>query len=209
MDFAAENEATSGGGLPRGAEGARLPFESGAGEAGKGLTAAEKRGDGEEGSAPRAEDRRVFPAAVKLEDTNWWEMEAGMLEGRWIKQEAEDGPEVKEEKPDPSEVKQEVDGSWGVKAEEVDGPEIKEEKVKVKEEVVDWPDVKEERKEPWDIKREEMVFAQNIKEEVVDEVCVKEEKYSPKEEVSGDTKVKAEPPEQGAAGSKRKLAMSR
>ncbi|XP_059544977.1 box C/D snoRNA protein 1 isoform X1 [Myotis daubentonii] len=209
MDFAAENEATSGGGLQRGAEGARPPLEPGMGEAGKGLTGMEKIGDGEEGGAQRAEEMRVFPTAVKLEDTTWSEMEEGVLGGRWIKQEAEDGPEVKEEKPDTWEVKQEADGGVVVKEEKVDGPEIKEEKVKVKEEVMDWPEVKEERKDDLEIKQEEMVFAQNIKEETMDEVCVKEEKYFPKEEAPDDTKVKEEAQIRCPAGSKRKLAMSR
>ncbi|XP_008137709.2 box C/D snoRNA protein 1 [Eptesicus fuscus] len=209
MDFAAENEATSGGGLQRGAEGARLPLESGGGEAGNGLTGMEKIADGGEGSAQSAEEKRVFPTAVKLENMNWSQMEGGVLDGRWIKQEVEDGPEVKEEKPDPLEVKQEVEGGLVVKEEEVDGPEVKEEKVKVKEEVMDWLEVKEERKDNLEIKQEEMVFAQNIKEEVMDEVCVKEEKYFPKEEMLDDTKVKEEPQINCPVGSKRKLAMSR
>lgn len=206
MDFAAENEATLGGGLQRGAEGARLQLESGAGEAGKGLTGVEKIGDREEGGAPRAEEMRVFPTAVKLEESDWSEVEEGVPAGRWIKQEVEDGPEVKEEKPDPWEVKQEVEGGWVVKEEKV---EIKEEKVEVKEEVVDWPEVKEERKDDLEIKQEEMLFARNIKEEVMDEVCVKEEKYFPKEEILDDIKVKEEPPVDCPVGSKRKLAMSR
>ncbi|XP_006093980.1 box C/D snoRNA protein 1 [Myotis lucifugus] len=209
MDFAAENEATSRGGLQRGAEGARPPLEPGAGEAGKGLTGMEKIGDGEEADAQRAEETRVFPTAVKLEDMSWSEMEEGVLGGRWIKQEVEDGPEVKEEKPDTWEVKQEADGGVVVKEEKVDGLEIKEEKVKVKEEVMDWPEVKEERKDNLEIKQEEMVFAQNIKEETMDEVCVKEEKYFPKEEMLDDTKVKEEPQIDCPVGSKRKLAMSR
>ncbi|KAK1339853.1 hypothetical protein QTO34_018411 [Cnephaeus nilssonii] len=170
MDFAAENEATSGGGLQRGAEGARPPLESGGGEAGNGLPGMEETADGGEGRAQSAEEMRVCPTAVKLENMNWSETEGGVLDGRWIKQEVEDGPEVKEEKPDPLEVKQEVEGSSVVKEEKVDGPEIKEEKVKVKEEVMDWLEVKEERKENLEIKQEEMVFAQNIKEEVMDEI---------------------------------------
>ncbi|EPQ12910.1 Box C/D snoRNA protein 1 [Myotis brandtii] len=169
----------------------------------------EKIGDGEEAGAQRAEETRVFPTAVKLEDMSWSEMEEGVLGGRWIKQEVEDGPEVKEEKPDTWEVKQEADGGVVVKEEKVDGPEIKEEKVKVKEEVMDWPEVKEERKDNLEIKQEEMVFAQNIKEETMDEVCVKEEKYFPKEEMLDDTKVKEEPQISCPVGSKRKLAMSR
>lgn len=209
MDFAAENEATSGGGLQRGAEGARPPLESGGGEAGNGLPGMEETADGGEGSAQSAEEMRVCPTAVKLENMNWSQTEGGVLDGRWIKQEVEDGPEVKEEKPDPLEVKQEVEGSSVVKEEKVDGPEIKEEKVKVKEEVMDWLEVKEERKENLEIKQEEMAFAQNIKEEVMDEVCVKEEKFFPKEEILDDTKVKEEPQISCPVGSKRKLAMSR
>ncbi|XP_054422900.1 box C/D snoRNA protein 1 [Pteronotus mesoamericanus] len=221
MDFDAENEATSGGGLQRGAEGARLGLESrregvrgkaeteeaGSGEAGNGLTGMEKIGDREE-SGQRAEKMRVDITVVKHEVTDWSEMEEGMLGGQWVKQEVKDEPEVKEEKPDMLEVKQEVDSSLVVKEEKVDEPEVKEEKVKVKEEVMDWPEEKEERKDNLEIKQE-MFFGQNVKEEMMEETCVKEEKYFAKEEMLDDTKVKEEPQINSPVGSKRKLAMSR
>ncbi|XP_057570283.1 box C/D snoRNA protein 1 isoform X2 [Hippopotamus amphibius kiboko] len=224
MDFAAENEETSGGGLQSGAEGARLSLESdaervrgtvgtveaGGGEAGNELTGMGKTGEGEEGSGPRAEEMRVDLAVVKQEVMDWSEMEEGMLNDQWVKQEVEDGPEVKEEKPGTLEVKQEMDSSLIVKEEKVGESEVKEEKVKVKEEVMDWLEVKEEKKDSLQIKREEMFLDQNVKkEEIMDEVCVKEEKYFPKEEVMDDTKVKEEPQINPAVGSKRKLAMSR
>ncbi|KAM7098604.1 box C/D snoRNA protein 1 [Molossus nigricans] len=223
MDFAAENEATSGGGLHRGTEGARLRLESGGdgvtgetgtekaggGEPGNGLAGMEKIGDREEGNGRRAEEMQVDLTVVKQEVMDWPEMEEGMLDGQWIKQEVEGGPEVKEEKPDTLEVKQEVDSSLVVKEEKVDEPEVKEEKMKVKEEVVDWLEVKEEREENLEVKQEEMFFGQNIKEEMMDEVCVKEEKYFPKNEMLDDTMVKEEPHIKSPVGSKRKLAMSR
>ncbi|XP_004413528.1 PREDICTED: box C/D snoRNA protein 1 [Odobenus rosmarus divergens] len=221
MDTAVENEGTLGGGLQSGAEGARLRLESGrervrgtagtdAGsvEAGNGQAGMEKTED-REGSGQTAEEMRVDLTVVKQEVMDWSEMEDGMLDGRWVKQEVKDGPEVKEEKPGTWEVKQEMDNSFVVKEEKVDGAEVKEEKVKVKEEVMDWLDVKEEKKDNLEIK-EEVFVAQNIKkEEMMDDVCVKEEKYFPKEEVMDDPKVKEEPQINPPVGFKRKLAMSR
>ncbi|XP_044094547.1 box C/D snoRNA protein 1 [Neovison vison] len=229
MDIAVANEGTLGGGLPSGAEGARLSLESGrervggtagagAGsvEARNGLTGMEKT-EGREGSGQKAEEMRVDLTVVKQEVMDWSEMEDGMLDGRWVKQELEDGPEVKEEKPGTLEVKQEMDSSFMVKEEKVDEADVKEdssfmvkeEKVKVKEEVMDWLDVKEEKKDNLEIK-EEVFVAQNIKkEEMMDEVFVKEEKYFPKEEGMDDTKVKEEPQINPPVGLKRKLAMSR
>ncbi|XP_045440339.1 box C/D snoRNA protein 1 isoform X2 [Pipistrellus kuhlii] len=217
MDFAADNETTSGGGLRRGAEGARLPLEAGGGAAAKGLTGAEQTAGGEEGTAPGAgEETRAFPAAVKLENTDWPETEGGMLEGRPIKQEAEDGPEVKEEKPDPVEVKlevkQEAEGGWAVKEEKVeeDGPEIKEEKVEdgpnikeekvedgpeiKKEKVEDGPEIKEEKVEIGpEIKEEKVKDGPEIKEEKVEDGPeIKEEKVKVKEEVMDWPDVKEE-----------------
>ncbi|XP_029086086.1 box C/D snoRNA protein 1 [Monodon monoceros] len=224
MEFAAENGETSGGGLQSGAEGARLSLESdgerargavgteeaGSGEAGNGPTGMGKTGEGEEGNGPRAEKMRVDLAVVKQEVMDWSEMEEGMRNDQWVKQEVEDGPEVKEEKPGTLEVKQETDSSLMLKEEKVEEPELKEEKVKVKEEVMDWLEMKEEKKDSLKIKGEEMFLDQNVKkEEIMDEVCVKEEKYFPKEEVMDDTKVKEEPQINPPVGSKRKLAMSR
>ncbi|KAM5322898.1 box C/D snoRNA protein 1 isoform 1-T2 [Glossophaga mutica] len=227
MDFAAESEATSGGGLQRGAEGARLGFkpgregvrgragteEAGGGEAGNGLKGVEKTEDREERSGQRAKKMQVDPTVVKHEVTDWSEIKEGMLDSQWIKQEVKDEPdvkdepEVKEEKPDTLEVKQEVDSSLVVKEEKVDETEVKEEKVKVKEEVMDWLEVKEERKDNLEIKQ--MFFGQNVKEEMMDEMWVKEEKYFAKKETSDDTEVKEEPQINSPVGSKRKLAMSR
>lgn len=224
MDFAAENEGTSGGGLQIGAEGARLCIQSGregvratagteeacGGEAGYGPTGMEKKAGREEESGQGAEEMRVNLTVVKQEVMDWSEMKEGVLHGQWVKQEVEDGPEVKEEKPDPLEVKQEMGGSLVVKEEKVGEPEVKEEKVKVKEEVMDCLEVKEEKKEKLEIKQEEAFVGQNIKkEEMMGEVCVKEEKHFPKQETVDDTKLKEEPQIHSPVGSKRKLAMSR
>uniref|UniRef100_A0A2K5S155 Box C/D snoRNA protein 1 n=1 Tax=Cebus imitator TaxID=2715852 RepID=A0A2K5S155_CEBIM len=146
MEFAAENEGKSGGGLQSVAEGVRLSPESGregvrdlagaeeagGGEEGKGLTGMKKIRDREEGSGQR-------PVEIPMDLTV---------------------------------VKQETNSSLVVKEEKVDDPEVKEEKVK--EEVMDWPEVKEE-KDNLQIKREKFV-GQCIKEEVMDGECVKEEK---------------------------------
>uniref|UniRef100_A0A8C6CZU4 Zinc finger HIT-type containing 6 n=1 Tax=Moschus moschiferus TaxID=68415 RepID=A0A8C6CZU4_MOSMO len=228
MDFAAESEEMSGGGLQSEAEGARLSLESdkervrtesGDGEAENGLTGMEKTGAGEEESIRRAEEMRMDLTVVKQEVMDWSEMVEGTLNGQWVKQEG-DGPEVKEEKPGTLEVKQEMDSSLMVKEEKVEETEIKEEKVKVKEEVMDWlevkeekkdslVEVKEEKKDSLEIKREEVSLDLNIKkEEIMDEVYVKEEKYFPKEEMMDDTKVKEEAQINPSVGSKRKLAMS-
>ncbi|XP_004679234.1 PREDICTED: box C/D snoRNA protein 1 [Condylura cristata] len=225
MDFADENEGTSGEDLQRAAEGARLIPESEYGservrviarmekaisaEMGNKLTEIEKTDDGKEGSGQRAEEMLVDLTVVKQEVMDWSEMEAGMLHGQWVKQEVEDGPGVKEENPGTSEVKQEVDSNWGVKEEKANELEIKEEKVKVKEERLDWQELKEER-DNLEIKQEEVFDGKNIKkEEVMDEVCVKEEKYFPKKEMMDDTNVKEELQISLPVGSKRKLAMSR
>uniref|UniRef100_F6Z181 Box C/D snoRNA protein 1 n=1 Tax=Callithrix jacchus TaxID=9483 RepID=F6Z181_CALJA len=147
MEFAAENEGKSGGGLQSVAEGVRLSPESGregvrdlagaeeagGGEERKGLTGMKKIRDGEEGSGQRPEEISM----------------------------------------DLTVVKQETDSSLVIKEEKVDDPEVKEEKVK--EEVMDWPEVKEE-KDNLQIKREEKFVGQCIKEEMMDGECVKEEK---------------------------------
>ena len=219
MDFAAESEEMSGGGLQSEAEGARLSLEtdqervrteeSGDGEAENGLTGMEKTRAGEEESRRRAEEMRMDLTVVKQEVMDWSEMVDGTLNGQWVKQE-EDRHEVKEEKPGTLEVKEEMDSSLMVKEEKVEETEIKEEKVKVKEEVMDWLEVKEEKKDILEIKREEVSLDQNIKkEEIMDEMYVKEEKYFPKEEMMDYTKVKEEPQINPSVGSKRKLAMSR
>lgn len=221
MDFAAENEETSGGGQS-GAEGARLGLESdgervrgtggteeaGGGEAGSALDGTGKIGEGAGGG--RRAGMRVDLTVVKQEVVDWSETEQGVLNDPWAKQEVEDGPEVKEEKPGTLEVKQETDSNLMVKEEEEEEPEVKEEKVKVKEEVTDWLEVTEEKKDSLEIKREEVFLGQNIKtEERVDGMCVKEEKNVPKEEVMADAQVKEEPQMHPPVGSKRKLAMSR
>ncbi|XP_069334254.1 box C/D snoRNA protein 1 isoform X2 [Eulemur rufifrons] len=184
MEFAAENEGTSEGGLQSVAEGARLSPKSGreevrdlagmekagGGEEGNGLTGMMKTGDGEKGSGQRAG-------------------EMGM---------------------DLTVVKQEMQSGWVIKEEKMDEPEVKEEKVKVKEEVMDWPEVKEERKDNLEIKQEEVFVGQNVtEEEMMDGVLVKEEKDFLKKEVMDDTKVKEEPQINDRVGCKRKLAMSR
>uniref|UniRef100_A0A8D0QIF8 Box C/D snoRNA protein 1 n=1 Tax=Sus scrofa TaxID=9823 RepID=A0A8D0QIF8_PIG len=221
MDFAAENEETSGGGQS-GAEGARLGLESdgervrgtggteeaGGGEAGSALDGTGKIGEGAGGG--RRAGMRVDLTVVKQEVVDWSETEQGVLNDPWAKQEVEDGPEVKEEKPGTLEVKQETDSNLMVKEEEEEEPEVKEEKVKVKEEVTDWLEVTEEKKDSLEIKREEVFLGQNIKtEERVDGMFVKEEKNVPKEEVMADAQVKEEPQMHPPVGSKRKLAMSR
>ena len=108
MDFAAESEEMSGGGLQSEAEGARLSLEtdqervrteeSGDGEAENGLTGMEKTRAGDEESRRRAEEMRMDLTVVKQEVMDWSEMVEGTLNGQWVKQE-EDRHEVKEEKP--------------------------------------------------------------------------------------------------------------
>ncbi|XP_017355336.1 box C/D snoRNA protein 1 isoform X1 [Cebus imitator] len=214
MEFAAENEGKSGGGLQSVAEGVRLSPESGregvrdlagaeeagGGEEGKGLTGMKKIRDREEGSGQRPVEIPMDLTVVKEEIMDWPDT-AGRLAGQWVKQEVEDRPEVKDENAGVLEVKQETNSSLVVKEEKVDDPEVKEEKVK--EEVMDWPEVKEE-KDNLQIKREKFV-GQCIKEEVMDGECVKEEK----KEAVDDTKVKEERPINHLVGCKRKLAMSR
>ena len=117
MDFAAESEEMSGGGLQSEAEGARLSLEtdqervrteeSGDGEAENGLTGMEKTRAGEEESRRRAEEMRMDLTVVKQEVMDWSEMVEGTLNGQWVKQE-EDRQEVKEEKPGTLEVKEEM-----------------------------------------------------------------------------------------------------
>ncbi|XP_069334253.1 box C/D snoRNA protein 1 isoform X1 [Eulemur rufifrons] len=223
MEFAAENEGTSEGGLQSVAEGARLSPKSGreevrdlagmekagGGEEGNGLTGMMKTGDGEKGSGQRAGEMGMDLTVVKQEVMDWPEIE-GTLDGQWVKQEVEDRPEVKEEKTGILEVKQEMQSGWVIKEEKMDEPEVKEEKVKVKEEVMDWPEVKEERKDNLEIKQEEVFVGQNVtEEEMMDGVLVKEEKDFLKKEVMDDTKVKEEPQINDRVGCKRKLAMSR
>ncbi|XP_076976525.1 box C/D snoRNA protein 1 [Tamandua tetradactyla] len=221
MAFAAENEGTSGGDSESGTEGARLrpelcgqgiPDLGGLVEAGLAKEGNGQRGlkteDEEEESGQRAEEMRIELKVVKQEVMDWSELE-GMLDGQWVKQEVEKGPEVKDEKASMLEVKQEMDGSLVVKTEKMEEPEVKEEKVAVKEEIRDWPEVKEEREDKLDVK-EEIFVNQNIKkEEVMDEVHVKEEKNVPKQEVMEETKVKEESQMKAPMGCKRKLAMSR
>lgn len=223
MDFAAENEETSGDLLT--AKGARLIPESESGservrviarmeeaacaEIGDKLTEIERPGDGKEENGQKAEEMRVDLTAVKQEVMDWSEVEEGALDGHWVKQEVEDGPEVKEEKPGTLQVKQEMESSLVIKEEKPNELKVKEEKVEVKEEIVDWLEAKEE-KDNLEIKQEEMFGDQNIKkEEMMDEVFVKEEKYFPKKEVMDDMKVKEELQITLPVGSKRKLAMSR
>ncbi|KAL0603958.1 Box C/D snoRNA protein 1 [Plecturocebus cupreus] len=214
MEFAAENEGKSGGGLQSVAEEVRLSPESGrervrdlaeaeeagSGEKAKGLTGMKKIRDGEEGSGQRPEEIPMDLTVVKEEIMDWPDT-AGRLAGQWVKQEVEDRPEVKDENAGILEVKQETDSNLMVKEEKVDDPEVKEEKVK--EEVMDWPEVKEE-KDNLQIKREEKFVGQCIKEEMMDGECIKEEK----KEAVDDTKVKEEPPINHPVGCKRKLAMS-
>uniref|UniRef100_A0A8D1DTR1 Box C/D snoRNA protein 1 n=2 Tax=Sus scrofa TaxID=9823 RepID=A0A8D1DTR1_PIG len=181
MDFAAENEETSGGGQS-GAEGARLGLESD-GERVRGTGGTEEAGGGEAGSA--------LDGTGKIGEGAGGGRRAGM-------------------RVDLTVVKQETDSNLMVKEEEEEEPEVKEEKVKVKEEVTDWLEVTEEKKDSLEIKREEVFLGQNIKtEERVDGMCVKEEKNVPKEEVMADAQVKEEPQMHPPVGSKRKLAMSR
>uniref|UniRef100_A0A8D1CM61 Box C/D snoRNA protein 1 n=1 Tax=Sus scrofa TaxID=9823 RepID=A0A8D1CM61_PIG len=181
MDFAAENEETSGGGQS-GAEGARLGLESD-GERVRGTRGTEEAGGGEAGSA--------LDGTGKIGEGAGGGRRAGM-------------------RVDLTVVKQETDSNLMVKEEEEEEPEVKEEKVKVKEEVTDWLEVTEEKKDSLEIKREEVFLGQNIKtEERVDGMCVKEEKNVPKEEVMADAQVKEEPQMHPPVGSKRKLAMSR
>ncbi|XP_039694665.1 box C/D snoRNA protein 1 isoform X1 [Pteropus medius] len=224
MDFAAEKEGMSRDGLQVGAAGLRLSLQSGregvggiarteeagGGEMDYGPTGMETVGDRQEENGQKADEMRVDLTVVKQEVVDWSEMEEGMRNGQWVKQEVEDKPEVKEEKPVILEVKQEMDSGLVVKEEKVEEPEVKEEKVKVKEEVMDWLEVKEEKKDNLEIKQEETFVGQNIKEEeVMDEICVKEEKYFPKKEMMDDTKMKEESQMNSPVGSKRKLAMSR
>uniref|UniRef100_A0A2K6TLT5 Box C/D snoRNA protein 1 n=1 Tax=Saimiri boliviensis boliviensis TaxID=39432 RepID=A0A2K6TLT5_SAIBB len=146
MEFAAENEGKSGGGLQGVAEALRLSPESGR-EGVRDLAGAEETGGGEEGKR---------------------------LTGMKIRDGEEGSGQRPEEIPmDLTVVKQETDSSLVVKEEKVDDPEVKEEKVK--EEVMDWPEVKEE-KDNLQIKREEKFVGQCIKEEMMDGECVKEEK---------------------------------
>uniref|UniRef100_A0A0D9S6V1 Box C/D snoRNA protein 1 n=1 Tax=Chlorocebus sabaeus TaxID=60711 RepID=A0A0D9S6V1_CHLSB len=219
MEFAAENEGKSGGGLHSVAEGVRLSPEPGSegvrdlaraeevggGEGGKGLTGMKEIGDGEKGSGQRPEEIPMDLTVVKQEIMDWPDTE-GRLAGQWVKQEVEDRSEVKDENAGVLEVKQETDSSLVVKEAKVGDPEVKEEKVK--EEVMDWSEVKEE-KDNSEIKQEGKFVGQYIKEEVMHGECVKEEKDFLKKETVDDTKVKEEPPINHPVGCKRKLAMSR
>ncbi|XP_006149500.1 box C/D snoRNA protein 1 [Tupaia chinensis] len=218
MEFAAENEGTSGD-LQRVTQGARLSAESGregvgdlgmeeaGGEEKRNGLSGMKTGNGEDGSGQRAEEMRMDLTVVKQEIMDWPEVEEGVLDGQWVKQEVEDGPQGKDEKAGLLEVKQEMGSSLMVKEEKVDEPEIKEEKVKVKEEVTVWPEVKEED-EKLEIKQE-MLVDQDVKEEMMDGVHVKEEKDFLKTEAMDDVKVKEEAQISHPVGCKRKLAMSR
>lgn len=205
MEFAAEKEETAGGGHQRVAEGARPRPEPGgesdlggnprAGEERSGLTGIKTTED--------AEEIKMDLAVVKQEAVDWPEIDGGVSDRHWVKQEVEGGPEVKDEKTDVLEVKQE-DSSLVLKEEKVDESEIKEEKVKVKEEA-DWEEVKEE-----DLRvKQELLVEENVKEEqAMDGVHVKEEDCL-KREVMEDTKVKEERHMSPRVGCKRKLAMSR
>ncbi|XP_015360225.1 box C/D snoRNA protein 1 isoform X1 [Marmota marmota marmota] len=222
MEFAVEAEETSGGVLQRVAEGVRLSPESGregvrvlagmeeasGGEKGKGFTGRKKTENAKEGSGQKAEEMRMDLTVVKQEVVDWSDIEGGLLNGQWVKQEVEDGPEVKDEKTGILEVKQEVDNSsLVVKEEKVDELGVKEEKVK--EEVMDWPEVKEEKEDYLEIKQEIFVGQDIKEEEMMDGACVKEEKDFMKKEMMEDTKVKEEPEINPPLGCKRKLAMSR
>ncbi|XP_015360226.1 box C/D snoRNA protein 1 isoform X2 [Marmota marmota marmota] len=221
MEFAVEAEETSGGVLQRVAEGVRLSPESGregvrvlagmeeasGGEKGKGFTGRKKTENAKEGSGQKAEEMRMDLTVVKQEVVDWSDIEGGLLNGQWVKQEVEDGPEVKDEKTGILEVKQEVDNSsLVVKEEKVDELGVKEEKVK--EEVMDWPEVKEEKEDYLEIKQEIFVGQDIKEEEMMDGACVKEEKDFMKKEMMEDTKVKEEPEINPPLGCKRKLAMS-
>uniref|UniRef100_A0A8C9AMD5 Box C/D snoRNA protein 1 n=1 Tax=Prolemur simus TaxID=1328070 RepID=A0A8C9AMD5_PROSS len=184
MEFAAENEGTSGGGLQSVAEGARLSPKSGREEV-RDLAGMEKAGGGEEGNGPTG-----------MMKTGEGEKGSGQRAG-------EMGMDL-------TVVKQEMQSGRVIKEEKMDEPEVKEEKVKVKEEVMDWPEVKEERKDNLEIKQEEVFVGQNVKEEeMMDGVLVKEEKDFLKKEVMDDTEVKEELQINHRVGCKRKLAMSR
>lgn len=52
---------------------------------------------------------QVDLTVVKQEVMEWLEMEEGLLDVQWVKQEMKDGPEVKEAKPSTLEVKKEID----------------------------------------------------------------------------------------------------
>lgn len=104
MDFAAESEEMSGGGLRVKLRGSAADLESdqeekvrteesGAGGAENGLTGmGEDRGRGRKESRRRAEEMRIALTVVK-QVMDWSEMVEGTLNGQWVKQ--EDGHEVK------------------------------------------------------------------------------------------------------------------
>ncbi|XP_023554839.1 box C/D snoRNA protein 1 isoform X2 [Octodon degus] len=224
MAFATENEGDSGEGLQRVPEGARLEpgREVEAGDPagmeapGGGEHASGRRGvkmeDAEEGSEQRAVEMRVDSTVVKLEGTDWSDVDGGVWDAQWEKREAEDGAEVEEEKAGVVEVRPEAGGTLVVKEEKMDGPDEKEEKVEVKEEVteevMDWPEVKEEEGS-LEMEQEMFVDQSMQREEMMDGVRVKEEGLFLKEEVTEDVKVEEELQINPPVGSKRKLAMSR
>lgn len=211
MEFAAEKEGTPGEGPQTVAEGTR-PRPAAGGEGAGDLDGSPEAGNGEERNGlagvhitEDAEEIKMDLAVVKQEVADWSDLDCGISDSRWVKQEVEGGPEVKDEK-GVLEVKQEAESSLVVKEEEVDEPEVKEEKVKVKEEVTDWEEVKEDLNV-----KQELSVGQNVKEEQVmdmDGVPVKEEDCL-KREVMEDTKVKEELQMNPRVGCKRKLAMSR
>ncbi|EDL12001.1 box C/D snoRNA protein 1 isoform 1 [Mus musculus] len=210
MESAAEKEGTPGGGSQRVAEGAR-PRPAAGGEGARDLDGSPEAGDGEERNGlagtkttEDAEEIKMDLAVVKQEVVDWSDLDSGVADSQWVKQEVEGGPEVKDEK-GVLEVKQEADSSLVVKEEEVDEPEVKEEKVKVKEEVTDWEEVKEE-----DLTiKQELFVGQNVKEEQVMDAAPIKEEGSLKSEAMEDAKVKEEPQMNPRVGSKRKLALSR
>lgn len=203
MEFAAEKEGSPGGGSGKVAEGARPRPEAGwegSGDLGGSLEAGDGEGRNRLGGVTTTEDVediKMDLSVVKQEVVDWSDVDGGVPDSHWVKQEEEGGPEVKDEKADVLQVKLEAESSLVVKEEDEDQPEVKEEKVKVKEE------------EDLNLKQE-LFVGQNVKEEqmMVDGVQVKEEVCLKREAVD-DTKMKEEPQVNTRVGCKRKLAMSR
>ncbi|XP_063480320.1 box C/D snoRNA protein 1 isoform X4 [Symphalangus syndactylus] len=161
MEFAAENEGKSGGGLHSVAEGVRPSPEPGregvrdlagakefgGGEEGKGLTGM-KEIDGEEGSGQRPEEIPMDLTVAKQEtDSSLVVKEAKVgdpeVKEEKVKDEVMDWSEVKEEK-DNLEIKQEKFVGQCIKEEVMHGEGVKEEKDFLKKEIVDDTKVKEE-----------------------------------------------------------------
>ncbi|PNJ21440.1 ZNHIT6 isoform 1 [Pongo abelii] len=158
MEFAAENEGKSGGGLHSVAEGVRLSPEPGregvrdlagaeefgGGEEGKGLTGVKEIGDGEEGSRQRPEEIPMDLTVVKQETDSSLVVKEAKVGDPEVKEEVMDSSEVKEEK-DNLEIKQEEKFvGQCIKEELMHGECVKEEKDFLKKEIVDDTKVKEE-----------------------------------------------------------------